>query len=54
MEREGAQERLDAYRPKAVPVPGTAKPVSTDAALKALKASGLSIEDIMAALGQGG
>lgn len=52
-EADRAQKRLDAYRPKPVPVPGAKKPVSPEAAIAALKAAGLDREAIIALLGKG-
>lgn len=51
---EDCQERVDGHLPKPVKVPGAAKPVSPEDAMKALLASGMSIEDIVAKFAQAG
>lgn len=48
---QGAQDRLDAYRPKVLKPPGVKKEISAADAIAVLKAQGLSLEEIMKEFG---
>lgn len=54
MDVDAGQNRIDAYRMKPVPVPGAAKPIQPDDALRALLDSGMTKEELLEKLGMAG